>query len=284
MQSGPSVVVIVPAALLLVGGFIAVSSLFRRANRGDTSQGQASARPHNQMGPLGYVVVGFAVVGAMMFAANSSPTDQRQGDPATHQIAQADSSDVSLTETANNAGSEIDLPKWTRIKEVVIEPTRVPKVHFVVKSDQKATIKEARTNAIEKASQVLKDRWKDLYPEIVKRKDILDEEAFAKHSQQNQAVAKFIKEAGGNEYAMYEYYVQFEDSAFVREPIADSWRATLVDKRTSQSVVGAGAIALFLGTFSAFLRVFLAASGYRKKPIVAATTLGIATTAFMFLA
>jgi hypothetical protein len=268
----------------VIAAVYAVSSLLGRSNRGDTSQGQAAARPNKQMGPLGYIVVGFLVVGALTM---TSVRRDRNNDIQIGTVP-ADNHDVarqtSLTGQDDEGGSEIDLPEWTRTKEVVVEKGRIPKVHFVAKSSQKPTLKEARTDAITKASTVLKDRWKDLYPDLVARKDILDEKAFAEHSQQDKAVVKIIKEAGGTDYEMFEYYVLFEDSVAVREPIVDAWRATLVDKRTGETVFGAGAVALILGTISAFFRVFLAVPGYRKKPIVAATTLGLGTAALFLMA
>ena len=270
----------------VIGVFAVIGALTGVSRAGHTGQGQAAARSSKRMGPFGFIAAGIAVVAVFGLTSVSvhDASGRKEKDETTQEAKRTDNT----TPVADDVGvvevSEIDLPEWTKTAEQVVAEGKVPTVHFVAKSDQRATLERAKEDAIEKAGVILSARWKDLYPDMLNKVGIPAKE-FLEHSRLKEVIRTSIKDAGtATEYKMYEYYVQFEDSPKVREPIARAWRATLVDVRTHDALLGAGALALILGTFSSVLRVFLAAPGYRKKPLFAAATLGLGTAALFFIA
>lgn len=271
----------------VIGVLSVVGALTGVGRAGHTGQGQAAARSNKRIGPFGYIAAGVAVVVVLGWTTAHVDTAKQLG--SKHENAQnAQRSDAVSKPIVDDVGvievSEIDLPDWTKTAEKVVVEGKVPTVHFVAKSDQRATLERAKEDAIEKAGAILSSRWKDLYPDMLNKVGIPAKE-FLEHSRLKEVIRTSIKNAGTvTEYKMYEFYVQFEDSPKVREPIARAWRATLVDVRTHAALLGAGALALILGTFSSVLRVFLAAPGYRKKPLFAAATLGMGTAALFLFA
>ena len=89
------------------------------------------------------------------------------------------------------------------------------------------------------------------------------------YSIRKQFVETQTHEFAGTQEPMYRVFIQFEDSAAVREPIIDLWQADVRNDRASHYALGLGAIGVGLGVISAVLRGLLAFAGRPGKTVPA---------------
>lgn len=181
-------------------------------------------------------------------------------------------------------GSDDKLPAWTQKSKVVLAQGEVDVVLLVTKSALFATEEEARSEATSAAKTVLQSRMVEDYPQLDRWQ--MPAAVFAGHSQKRTHTQVKMHDFGQFREPMYQVWVQYEDSAAVREPMIDFWESTRAGDLATRYVAGMGFLALCLGTFSAGMRVFLAAPGTRAKSVATAVALagGTAATAVLFLA
>ena len=246
------------AVCVLLVAFVAVSKVSK--NRQDSGQysEQAHDLPHSQ-----------------------TATVETQSSSFTATIKSgSDSSSDTASDHDGNPGSE-SLPAWTAHEERILEVGEVPKVWFVVGSELCSTEDEARLEAEAIATAKLEERLGSVYVEL--KSWPIPKDVFRTASLQQSFTQTSMHQFGIYEEPMYQVYLQFEDSARVREPIVEAWERSAVSGQVAQYSIGMGVLALLLGTFSAAMRGVAAPSGHKRGPVITAAALGVAAVAALLV-
>ena len=158
------------------------------------------------------------------------------------------------------------VPTWTQTAKVVLHEGPVGETLFVVSSQPCDSKEQAHREAVQLATVKLKERLSEKYPNFNDRP--IPEAVFEVHSVKQGFTETWMEQFGAFDEPMYRVYIQYEDSARVREPIVEAWQRSAVDGRVIGMAGGMGIAAMCLGMFSAFMRIFLAAPGKRRGPLI----------------
>jgi hypothetical protein len=218
---------------------------------------------------------------AVRLPSDSTVTVQK--DFASHTVrVTSDASDLSESEDLTPDGSVSESPPdWTAQTQRIIEAGQVPRILFVASSELCATEEEARQEAEAAAIATLHDRLSPVYSQY---KDWpIPADVFETVALKQSFTQKTMHRFGSFVEPMYQVYLQFEDSADVREPIAEQWQQSAVSGRVGQYAIGMGVLALLLGMSSAVMRGIAAPSGHKRGPVVTAVALGVGAVAALFI-
>jgi len=149
---------------------------------------------------------------------------------------------------------------------VVLHEGEVGETLFVASSQPSDSEERARREAVQLATVKLKERLSESYPDFSERP--IPEAVFEVHSIKQDFTESWMERFGAFEEPMFRVYIQYEDSARVREPIVEAWQRSAVDGRVTEMAGGMGLAAMCLGMLSAFIRIFLAAPGKRRGPVI----------------
>jgi len=175
-------------------------------------------------------------------------------------------------------------PDWTRQEQTVIEEGQVPEVLFVVSSGLYASKEEARENALARASHHFAQRLTDTWPEFAGN-PVIPRDLFENRAVEKSFTEKRIHSFGNYDEPMYRVYLQYRDSASVREPILDHWKQWTINMQARDYVIGFGILTVLLGVLSLGLRAVSAPAGSRKRSIAAVLTFaGAGAVGLLFLA
>jgi hypothetical protein len=161
---------------------------------------------------------------------------------------------------------DLTVPTWTKTEEVVLHEGPVGETLFVVSSQPCDSEEQARREAVQLATVKLKERLSEKYPDF--NDQPIPAAVFEVHALKQAFTETWMEQFGAFEEPMYRVYIQYEDSARVREPIEEAWQRSAVDGRVTVMAGGMGIAAMGLGMLSAFMRIFLAAPGKRRGPVL----------------
>jgi hypothetical protein len=188
-------------------------------------------------------------------------TTQKREQNAVHQLL--------LQETKTDVAVDTiqALPDWTRKLQTIVSRGQVDNVLLVEESTLCATQHEAVQEATAGAVKTLKNRIVADWPEMDTW--IIPVDLFHKSSYRQTHVETQTHTFGGVQEPMFQSFLQFEDSAAVREQLIERWRADVQTARTTEYALGLGSIAVGLGVVSAVLRGLLAFAARRGKTVPA---------------
>jgi hypothetical protein len=169
------------------------------------------------------------------------------------------------------------LPDWTQKRETVLTAGEVPSMLFVESSGLYSSEEEAFTEALTKAISSFQSRLAETYQQLAVQP--VPEDVFRTAAIQQVYTEKRIHTFGAYEEPMYRVYLQFLDSAAVREPIVDSWKSTFSQNRALQYGIVFGILTAILGIVSAGLRVISVSEGSRGRAIMTALAVAAAVLA-----
>lgn len=169
------------------------------------------------------------------------------------------------------------LPDWTQKQETVLAAGEVPSMLFVESSGLYSSEEEAFTEALTKAINRFQSRLAETYQQLAVQP--VPEDAFRTAAIQQVYTEKRIHTFGAYEEPMYRVYLQFLDSAAVREPIVDKWKSTFSQNRALQYGIDFGILTAILGIVSAGLRAISVSEGSRGRAIMTALAVAAAVLA-----
>ncbi len=161
------------------------------------------------------------------------------------------------------------VPAWTQTEKVVLHEGEVGETLFVASSQPSDSKELALREAVQLATVNLKERLSETYPDFSDRP--IPEAVFKVHAIKQNFTESWMEQFGAFEEPMFRVYIQYEDSARVREPIVEAWQRSAVAGRVTGMAGGMGLAAMCLGMLSAFMRIFLAAPGKRRGPVITTT-------------
>jgi len=250
--------------LVLIGGFIvcATGAILTEVSQNQSHRSRISAN----IGVAFLVAFSIALVGTVQFDdAKLRLTEYR----TRNKTALADPSEITTDETRTLPvdHQRAELPDWTGNPQTVISSSQVENVLLVEQSASCATESEAIKEATAGAVRRLRDRIAADWPEM--ETWIIPDNLFTEYSFRKQFVESQTHEFAGFQEPMYRAYIQFEDSATVREPVIDHWQTAVQHDRATDYAVSLGAIGIGLGIISAVLRGLLAFAGRPGKTVSA---------------
>ncbi len=301
-------------ALMLMGavGIACVLLLVRAFSPGERSPREHAQLPHRQRsgaGPAvalllagGIVLLGLIAVrswstvarheSARAVARVSADMDSRQAGIRSERIETVSREAVPEDGQANvdlvredGAVDQSDLPAWTKTPERTLVEGQVPTVRRVVQSGLYATQEEATRAAALQVQRELRDRLSESYPQFASW--TIPATTVETYSIKQRYVEERETQFGEFREPMYQVWLQYEDSPHVRDPIIAEWERSAVAGRSQLFVVGAGLLALLLGTVSAGTRAMMAPRGKRGRAGFATVALGTAAglaAALLFVA
>jgi len=276
-----------PLSLIAIVGFVVVAGFTLSAIAARfTAVGEEEPRAHRVpkgsgiRGAIGVLFfIGLLLFSGLILTYRMVETDSRhrldQEQSETSQRVEAQRAEVEAVATASAEPSATEtpasreLPEWTRTPMTVVKNGAVDQVTLVAQSELCATPGEALEEATVRAMADLQDRIATAWPELDSWP--LPAELFRRNSIQREPYVEIQKhEFGGVQEPMYRVFIQYEDSATVREHFLDRWRDDVQLTRTLEYALGLGGMAIGLGVISAFLRGLLAVSKRRRKTVATA--------------
>jgi|GEM_PF-1961245 len=304
-------------ALMLMGavGIACVLLLVRAFSPGERTPREHAQMPHRQRsgaGPVvalllaGIVLLGLLLVGSWSTVARHE-TARTVTQTATHVSADMDSQraggrserieTVSREAVPEDGRADVDvvredgavddpgLPEWTKTPERTLVEGQVPTVRRVVQSGLYATQEEATRAAALQVQRELRARLSESYPQFASWN--IPATTVETYSIKQRYAEERETQFGEFREPMYQVWLQYEDSPHVRDPIIAEWERSAVAGRSQLFVVGAGLLALLLGTVSAGTRTMMAPRGKRGRAGFATVALGTAAglaAALLFVA
>ena len=209
---------------------------------------------------FGYRKVGLVESQHAIIAQQGVDSDTRPQSSASRGIPTTEGS------VETTAGKDLTVPTWTQTAEIVLHEGEVDETLFVVSSQPCDSVEQARREAVQLATVKLKERLSEIHPNF--NDQPIPEAVFKVHSIKQEFTESWMEQFGAFEEPMYRVYIQYEDSGRVREPIVEAWQRSAVDGRVTGLAGGLGIAAMCLGMLSAFMRIFLAAPGKRRGPVI----------------